>query len=277
MSLRAASAAALAVILSVPLLGLVVVEPASAAPARKPASFRIASFNVLGSNHTVNSRTWKPGKKRAKLARHWLEDEHITVAGLQEAQVDQLKVLTRKKWDAYPDPHNATNDRTAQSVIWRRSRWRMVEAHDFTIPFNVGQRRRQPVVLLRHRKTGRQIWVISMHMTAGGGEAGVKERKVGTRRLIKEVERLRKTRVPVFVTGDMNDHRKLFCKVTRHTHLHAASGGSHDGRCVTPYPMRVDWLFGSPAVRWNDFRFADGGVLDKITDHTVPVAVSRLG
>lgn len=287
MPFRARTASPLALALAGALLaGLPAAEAAPSAPSAasgKPraeqVSFQVASFNLLGSNHTAGSKTWRPGKARAKLARRWLESERVTLAGLQEGQVDQLRALTRTgRWQSYPDPRSSVNTQTAQSVAWRHGSWQLVKAHTFRVPFDLDQVREQPVVLLRHRRTDRRIWVISVHFTAGGGDRGAKERRVGARRLVREVVSLREKRLPVLVAGDMNGHADFFCPVAATTDLHAPTGGSYseaDG-CAAPSPMRVDWLLGSPAVRWSDFRFADGGVLDRITDHTVPRATVRL-
>lgn len=245
---------------------------------RPPVNLRIASFNVLGSNHTVRSDSWRHGRARARLARRWLREEGLSIVGLQEAQVDQLRVLTRKRWKAFPSPRHARNTETAQSVIWVRSRWRLLEAHTFTIPFARGQHRKQPVVRLENRRTGRQIWVISAHLSAREGPRGNRDRRVGRIRLVREVRRLQTTRPPIVVTGDMNGHRSVFCAVTGKTHLVAASGGSNDADgCRTPSAMRVDWIFGSRSIGWKKFRYEDGGWLDAITDHTVPVVTATLG
>lgn len=280
---RAALVAVLSALLLCPLALMAAPESAAAShagrrAARPPATFQVASFNVLGSNHTVHSGYWRPGRTRAKIARRWLREEGVSIAGLQEAQVDQMRVLTRKRWRAFPNPRQAMNTETAQSVIWRRARWRLAEAHTFTIPFHRGQLRKQPVVRLQDRRTGRQVWVISVHMTAGGGALGARERRVGTARLVREVRRLERTGRPVVVTGDMNDHRAIFCALTGRTRLVAASGGSNDAYgCETPSWMRVDWIFGSPSIAWWEFRFEDGGLLDSVTDHTVPVVTATLG
>ena len=281
MSLRAV----LVTVLAVLLLGPAVPVAAAGATASSgehrpppPVSFRIASFNVLGSNHTTQSRSWHPGRTRAKIARRWIRNQGLSIVGLQEAQVDQLRVLTRKRWKAFPSPRHARNTETAQSVIWRRSRWRLLEAHTFTIPFARGQHRKQPVVRLENRRTHRQVWVISVHLSAREGPRGDRDRRVGRARLVREVRRLQPTRPPIVVTGDMNDHRRIFCAVAGRTRLVAASGGSHDADgCRTPAVMRVDWIFGSRSIAWKKFRYEDGGRLDAVTDHAVPVVTATLG
>lgn len=252
--------------------------PAAAAPPRDPVTFTVASFNILGSNHTEHSSEWALGPRRARWSLRWLEREKVSVVGLQEAQVDQMRVLTRGgAWRAYPSPATSKNTQTAQSVAWKPGRWQLVRATTFTIPFDLDQQREQPVVLLRHRRTGRLVWVISVHLTSGGGPEAVRERAVGTKRLIDVVEALEEKHVPVVVTGDMNARDDLFCRVAGLTSLVSPAGGWHDESCSPPQAMHIDWIFGSPGIGWSGFRYADDPLLDRITDHTVPMVTATLG
>ena len=241
-------------------------------------TFKVASFNILGSQHTAQSRRWAPGASRARLARQWLDAEGVSVTGISEGQRDQMLTLTDgRAWRAFPSPKTSTNSQTAQSVAWRHSEWQKVDAETFRIPFYFRQTREQPMVLLEHRATGQRVWVIEVHLTVGRGERAVHERRVGTRRLAAQVRRLEPTGVPVIVTGDMNDRERFFCQLTGSTALSTPVGGSNlGGVCTPPFGMRVDWIFGSPEIGWFDFRFADGGILDRITDHVVPVAHATL-
>jgi endonuclease/exonuclease/phosphatase family metal-dependent hydrolase len=215
---------------------------------------------------------------RARRAKRWLAAEGTSVVGLQEGQVDQLKALTRSgEWTSYPDPRQSQNTQTAQSVAWRSAEWSLLEGRTFTIPFDHTQTREQPMVLLRHTTTGRRVWVITMHLTVGGGERALRERRIGTNRLVRHVRELEATGVPVIVTGDMNDRETFFCRVAGSTTLRSPVGGGHDGVCSLPAAMRIDWIFGTPTVQWRDFRYADDALLDRITDHVVPVATATLG
>ena len=59
--------------------------------APKPASFNLASFNVLGASHTLNgARGMASGAVRIVRANQLLERHHVDVAGFQEMQASQL-------------------------------------------------------------------------------------------------------------------------------------------------------------------------------------------
>lgn len=285
MSLRGARSRAGAAVAALVMGTVVAAVPAAAGPAAAaqrdesgPVTFEVASFNVLGSNHTAGSTRWYSGPVRARMAKRWLAVEGTSVVGLQEGQVDQMKAFTRSgEWTSYPDPRQSRDTQTAQSVAWRTAEWSMVEARTFRIPFDRTQQREQPMVLLEHRATGRRTWVVSVHMTAGWDERAVWERRAGTRKLVRHVRELEAAGVPVIVTGDMNAHDDFFCHLAARTTLRSPAGGAFDGACVPPTAMRVDWIFGSPDILWADFRYADDAVLDKVTDHTVPVGTATLG
>lgn len=245
----------------------------AAAAAGDRTTIRTASFNILGSQHTRNSSRYASGKKRARLAVRWLKKRKISVLGMIEAQRDQMRVLVnRGNWRSYPWWKRSTNTETAQSVLWRPGKWKKLRGKRFTIPFHFGQKRKQPMVLLKHKRSGKKMWVVATHYTFGSSKRARRERRVGIRRTIRHVKKLQQTGHPVLLTGDMNSRRRVFCAVLRETSLDAPLGGSYrNGTCRPPTGMRLDWIFGSRRYRWSDFRFADGRLVDRITDHTVPV------
>ncbi len=245
--------------------------------ARGSSSFQAASFNILGSLHTQGPGGYASGVKRARMARKWLEREGTSVLGMTEAQRDQVRVLTRGgTFASWPPRRTSSDTQTAQSVLWRTATWKLVRGERFTIPFNYGNSREQPMVLLRNRDDGRRLWVVSVHLQSGSNRQATRERRVGMTRMIRNVQRLQGSRPPVLLTGDMNSRRTVFCRTEKETALDSPmGGGTRDGRCLPPSGMRIDWIFGSRPFGWSGFRYADGPVIDKITDHTVPVATVR--
>ena len=249
---------------------------AAPAAARRRTLVRAASFNVLGSEHTRHSSQYAVGVKRARLAAKVLDANKITVLGMQEAARDQTRVLTNRGWSSYPKWRSSTDIQTAQSVLWRTTKWKRLRSRVFEIPFNRGNSREIPVVLLQHRASEKKLWVISVHLTNGGSELERRERRVGTKRVIAQVKKLRRSGHPVMLTGDMNDRRQIFCRVVGSTKLEAANGGRVGARgCRPPKGARIDWIFGSPRLESSRFRFVDTRRVDKITDHTVPMVDLR--
>ncbi len=244
---------------------------------RRRGGFKAASFNILGSFHTTGRGGYTSGVKRARMAKKWLDREGTSVLGMTEAQRDQVRVLTRGgTYSSWPRLKRSTDTQTAQSVVWRTSRWKLVKGKRFTIPFNYGNSREQPMVLLRNRGNGRRLWVVSVHLQNGSDRRAKRERRVGMARMIKNVQALQRTDPPVLVTGDMNSRRTVFCRVVRNTALDSPTGGGTTrGRCKPPGGVRIDWVFGSKPFSWSGFRYADGPVINKITDHTVPVTTVR--
>ncbi len=244
---------------------------------RRRGGVKAASFNILGSFHTTGPGGYASGVKRARMAKKWLNREGTSVVGMTEAQRDQIRVLTRGgTYSSWPRLKRSTDTQTAQSVVWRTARWRLVKARRFTIPFNDGNSREQPMVLLRDRDTGRRLWVVSVHLQNGDDRRSKRERRVGMARMLKNVQALQRTDPPVLLTGDMNSRRTVFCRTVKNTALDSPTGGGTTrGRCDPPSGMRIDWIFGSKPFRWSGFRYADGPVIDKITDHTVPVTTLR--
>lgn len=288
-----AGVAAVTLLTSALAAGLAGTAPASAgttASARRdPAptlDVRTASFNVLGSEHTVHSRRYAPGVVRAAKALRWLDGNGVSLVGMQEAQRDQMSVLTKpgSGWSGYPDWTVSRDTQTAQAVLWRSADWTEVEAHTLVVPFNRGKTRELPVVLLQHQgtdpdntgNTGTRVWVISVHLTAGRDARSRHERVVGTQRVAAEANALAATGTPVVVAGDMNDHERFFCQFTALTPFASATGGSHAGACRPPAHMRIDWLFATPSVTWSDLEYADGPGIHQITDHSVPVATAHV-
>lgn len=244
---------------------------------RRRGGVKAASFNILASFHTTGPGGYASGVKRARMAKKWLNREGTSVIGMTEAQRDQIRVLTRGgTYSSWPRLKRSTDTQTAQSVMWRTARWKLVRAKRFTIPFNYGNSREQPMVLLRNRDTGRRLWVVSVHLQNGANRQARRERRIGMARMLKNVQELQRTEPPVLLTGDMNSRRTVFCRTVTNTALDSPmGGGTTKGRCNPPSGMRIDWIFGSKPFRWSGFRYADGPVIDKITDHTVPVTTVR--
>ncbi|MDO9496655.1 MAG: endonuclease/exonuclease/phosphatase family protein, partial [Nocardioides sp.] len=247
-------------------------------PQPAAAEFTVASFNVLGSNHTPRGSGWADGVTRARWASDLVVRRGFSVVGLQEIQVDQLATVmgaTGGAFTSYP-PLGQRGTSVPQAIMWRVDTWDVLAATTFTIPF-VGEQRAQAVVLLQHQASGQQVWFVNVHLSPRRpGRDAEGERNAATSLLIAQVLELQATGLPVVVTGDMNEKGEIFCDLAVSTGLTAANGGSVVGGCRPPR-ARIDWIFGSPALTWTGFGYQEDPEVRRITDHPIAVAQVRVG
>jgi hypothetical protein len=255
-----------------------------AKPALPPAAdFVISTFNVLGSSHTSGSGKrpgMASGPTRIRWAASLLNHHGVDVVGFQELQGDQYRAFvgaTGGGWGVYPGtaagPLGIEN-----SLAWRRSEWTLVESHTIQIPYFDGRLRPMPYVLLEHNATGRLSWFANFHNPASNSKRGNND---GHRARAMELEVALANRLwsetghPVFITGDMNEREVYFCRMTGGAPMIAANGGSNDGSCnPPPYPMPVDWIFGSEVVSFSGYFRDWSNFVQRISDH--PMIVSRV-
>lgn len=241
-------------------------------------TFRMASFNALGDVHTrpyAHDDTFGPHRMRAEWSRDVLERIGAPdVIGLQETAPEQLVGIQRAlggKYEAWPG--NEGTGSVQMSLLWRTSVWEAMEKETLAIPF-IDWTRKAPVVRLRHRVTGRQIWVINVH-NAPRDLQGQRDRAV--RIETNKVRELRESGLPVFLLGDMNEKQRVFCAVLSRTDLVSPAGGSfEDGTCRPPREMRIDWIFGSPEAQWSDFSYHMSPLKMWVNDHRVAVTTVAL-
>lgn len=235
--------------------------------AAKPFTVRLASFNVLGSNHTApggERQNYPTAGFRTPQAAGVINGHGSDLVGLQEVKPDQLATLTRMTgMVAWPGGGAADPD---NSVMWDPSRFELVEGTTFPITF-MSRARPQTVVRLRDLATQREFYLVNMHASAGGDPRNTSTRVAGWDRGAAEARALRESGLPVFVTGDMNDRAAFFCRFLPPTGFVAAVGGSTAGGCRPPARMPVDWVVGSPDVSFSDYVIDESTVNRRISDH----------
>jgi hypothetical protein len=228
------------------------------------STFTIAQSNVLGSQHTAGPGGYAPGGYRAAITASLLTSRGVDVGGMQEVQSDQLAVLQSHmpSYTFWPSSSLGHNGERLQ-IYWRSDRFTMQKSGSVTYTFS-SQRIPLPYVLLRDRQSGAEFWMITAHNSAAGMEA---QRDAATGVEISLINQLRATGLPVFITGDMNEHTEFFCRVAASTGMVAANGGSGAGGCrLPPPPLRVDWIMGGGGVSFSGYR-QDGAGLHRASDH----------
>jgi endonuclease/exonuclease/phosphatase family metal-dependent hydrolase len=249
-------------------------KAAEKAAAVQPYTFKISSFNVLGTQHTApggDAQDYAPGRIRADWAADLVAAYGASVVGMQEVQIDQLDAISRAtggRFAFYPGSELGAKG-VPQSLMWDTTVWTLTYKTSITIPF-VDTQRPQPIVRLQNIATGREIYVMNVHNSPKDAHGREWERDRAMAIEVAAIKELRKDNLPVFVTGDFNEHAEAFCKITGGTDLEAANGGSNaGGSCRPPNPMRVDWMFGSPDAAFSGFLMDTGAQVRRITDHAV--------
>jgi endonuclease/exonuclease/phosphatase family metal-dependent hydrolase len=250
---------------------------------RRPGlDFTLASFNVLGHNHTTPGGTrpgWASGTTRIRWAIQLLRRHHVDVVGLQEFQRPQWRVFLDRagEFRVFPAPRDRIRD-TDNAIAWRTAQWRLVRARTVPIPYFDGKVKQMPVLLLRHRPSGRLAWFANFHNPASLPWLGPQQRyrvEATRRQSVLARELMRVHGYPVFVTGDMNDTGRYFCPFTRATGMVAADGGrTTRARCTPPRGARIDWIFASPGVRFSGYTVVDGPLARRTSDH--PMILARV-
>ena len=249
-----------------------------AATSDAPFSVRVGTFNVLGSQHTApgGGRTrYPPASTRNVGAANLIAKHGVDILGTQELQADQLSALqSRTGMAAYPGLAWGEAE-TDNSVLWDPGMFELVSGSQFTIPF-MGRPRPQPIVRLRHLATGRELYVVNTHPSAGDGQYAA-ERASGQNSLVSVVNGLEAEGLPILVTGDMNDREAFYCSVMPRTGMVASNGGSYASGCQPPpCPLPVDWVLGYD-VGWSGYWRDTTPVTQRISDHYFISALADVG
>ncbi len=285
----------LAPLVAVACTAAVLAAPTAAAPAAERRSdvaqppgatvFSLASFNLLGAGHTdVPSRARKGFTKswfRLRWARQILDNNGVDVVGFQElhrAQQNQWIAENSDAWEVYPG--NTMSDSNGQnSISWRTSSFRLIEARTVDIPYFHGKPNKMPYVLLEHVRTGARAWFFNVHNPAntfGPAQKYRNQAMIKERNLVNSLRKAYPT-TPVFLTGDMNNAASFFCAVVPKTDLVAANGGYGDAKgCKPPANPLIDWVLGTPDARFLTYQALRSARVRKTTDHPVVLTTVSL-
>ncbi|MDN5743557.1 MAG: endonuclease/exonuclease/phosphatase family protein [Nocardioidaceae bacterium] len=240
---------------------------------QKSVTFKMASFNVLASQHTEpggQHAGWPGAGVRSGQTVGLIKAHHADVVGLQEVKSSQLSAITGgtgfRAWPGGGDPDN--------SVIYNPSKFEYVSGTTFSVWF-MSRNRPQTVLRLRHKQSRREFYVINMHPSAGHGGRYASSRNAAFDTVVSYINKLKSERVPIFLTGDMNDRGNFYCRVVSRTGLVAAQGGG--GTCGSAPRMRpVDWV-----TAWGNVSFS--GYVDdfssenrRISDHPFVSATATM-
>lgn len=248
-----------------------------------PLTFRMTSFNVLGSSHTGpggEKPEYADGNTRIGWAADLLRGQGIDVAGLQEFEPGQHVAFMNRNgdsWDSYPGLQLG-NRGVRNSIIWDPAKWRAIERHTVLIPYFHGKLVPMPYVLLEHQETGRQAWFINIHNPASSRKRGNHQhwRNVATQKQVDLMADLGSGDTPVFLMGDFNERDEAFCKVTASGRATAANGGTGGPPCSVPGRAGIDWIFATPEVTFSGYTRFESDLVRRTSDHPMIIANATL-
>ncbi|WP_457112744.1 endonuclease/exonuclease/phosphatase family protein [Marmoricola sp. URHA0025 HA25] len=262
-----------------PLAGKVLVHRPNPRRSAPPVlTFRMATFNALGSSHTRgrNHRKQKAsGPARTARAGGYVLDNDIDLVGFQELQADQRGAFmnaTGGRFALYPGNELGNGD-GENSIAYRLDTWELVKADSIAIPYFGGRPRNMPILLLKNKKTGITAYFMNFHNPADTAEFGKQGRwrAAATDREVALFNQLKDDGYPLFATGDMNDRGPWFCAVAPAGNLVAAAATVFgQNGCDVP-GFRIDWIVGSQGVEFSGYHEDKSGLVSWMTDHPVVV------
>jgi Endonuclease/Exonuclease/phosphatase family len=244
--------------------------PAATAPFR----VKVGTFNILGSQHTARPGGFAPGHVRAGYAADLIQKKGVDVIGMQEVQMDQLRVLGRDLDDYWIWPYKRLGEAQGLrlQIAYKRDAYDLVESDQIYTRFD-GNLRPIPFVRLRDRASDEEFWFMTFHNSPKSMEA---ERDRATAAEIGLVNRLRRTGIPVIIGGDTNEWVEFMCRMGRGAKMHSAGGGRLYPTCRSAAKPGFDYLLANPRVTFSRFRQLGGKNVWRASDHKLVTARARL-
>lgn len=242
----------------------------------------LVSFNLLGANHTEDSKIYATYPSRMKRAMALLETRRVDVAGLQEYQKPQAQWFDTNgygtTWEQfYFDPPGPAWD-PDNAIIWRRSTMELVDKQTFSVPYFNGNLRAMPAVLLREKATGRTAWYVNTHNPSSSAQRGdnAVHRAAAVAIQRAKVLELRQSGRPVFLMGDFNDNEAAFCPLTA-GRLMISPNSQPSDTCAMPAKYRsIDWIFAAGQVRFSRYERDLTPKQALINDHPIIATTAHL-
>lgn len=169
-------------------------------------SFRIGSFNVLGSGHTATY------KDRADKSIRVIQENMLDVVGLQEFMPNQRDYFMPKltAYDNYPKGSSNEGHRIENSIIWNKEKFDFIEGGiQPNLKYFCGSNLDAPWVKLKDLTSAKEIFVLNTHDPANGKSCGGQSPQLRHDNALQHVKFTASLQNkypdnPIFMTGDFN-------------------------------------------------------------------------
>ncbi len=182
------------------------VAEASTAPATNnnlTASFRVATFNILGAGEpwsgTQNSfRFWE---NRLPDIERILKEENFDLIGFQELFTGRIESSAVREilGPGYKSTPMDSFKKRKNAIFYRSSLFRMME-HGFLELTKVDGNRHALWVLFEHIPSKQRFYMYNTHISHTSAEA----RKISSEIIARDMETRNKQNLPIIMTGDFN-------------------------------------------------------------------------
>jgi hypothetical protein len=233
--------------------------------------FRMATYNALGASHTVHNRKRGPGAARMATGAQYVLDHDFSIVGFQELQAVQRATFmseTTDKFGLFPGGTKPSGDGDT-SIAYRLDTWKLISATTIPMPYFYGETRNLPILLLRNKQTGIKAYFTNFHNPADVHGPAAKWRAIDKTKQIALFKNLEKSGYPVFVTGDMNEHRTWACSIVGPDDMRMAAGGDGRNGCTVQTNRIIDWIGASYDVTFSNYVEDRSPLVASITDHPI--------
>jgi len=237
---------------------------------RETAAFRMATYNVLGTHLTApgGSRPgFAPGTTRMARGLGLLEASGASVVAFQEFESPAAGVVSADgDWGLFratPNDRFAGGSTGGNAIAWRTDTWELLDSSEFTVPYRYPLH--MPVVHLKNRDTGGEVYVVGVHNPAStakqGDQSGARAAaRAEEKRQVLALEQ--SSGLPVVIAGDFNERGPAKCDLNASGILSPGGCGGYNG---------VDLIFGAGDVTLSDLT-PDNRLLGGISDHPLVTA-----
>lgn len=184
---------------------------ASGSPA---GSIVIASFNILGSNHTG------PYAKRADLSIDVIRNNNVGIVGLQELQNDQRSYILNKLPNYEIFPSRTTKDknhRVENSIIWDTTKFKYIDGgYQPNLTYKcTSDKLDAPFVRLQMKSSEQEFYVMNTHdpltttdrgTNPCGTTTAAKQRYQNAKEHLAFIKEKLGDSLPIYYTGDFNSN-----------------------------------------------------------------------
>lgn len=236
-----------------------------------PGSFVTATFNVLGASHTAGRGKAYSGPARMVHTVQLLRDNRVDVVGLQELETKQATAFKQlaPEYQLYSPPKD-----TRDSIAFRKDRFELVKKDGVSVPY-MKNWRTMPLITLRDKATGLKMRVLSVHNVVGKEAKWVARRAKALRLELEKHRALQaKRRMPTLFMGDFNERTEAFYCQMLGEKFTSSSVWWTTPACELPARAGIDWIFGTPAMKFIGYQKQDGGLVDMASDH--PLILTRI-